>query len=284
MPSSQPSTSCSIATLDYHTHQDLKIKLEEELQRIMGLYSIYVRCIRKALQARDISAKELSSDLLMMSAIDVTDVEKKCMLLSAHRAELERAVDLFDIFNLLTTECASFLNFNIFQFMVDSYKLDPGQEELSYPEHLKAYINKLKIEEFSKINPLLKSFCDPSNEVSLVLKIDIQSTSRLAKLTDIQTAIAKILNLSSAVLRLVNIEEGCVVVTFLLPAHVAELVFNKHTLFGEEQVKMFQVLKVLSLEGNGCKFEFTAKCQPPQLPDSQAFSRYTIITLGNIIL
>lgn len=83
---------------------------------------------------------------------------------------------------------------------MNSYKLDQGQEELKYPEHLKAYINKHKIEEFAKINsflnnPLLKNVSASSKQKSLILKIDIKSTSRLAKLMDIQTAIAKIFKL-----------------------------------------------------------------------------------------
>ena len=62
----------------------------------------------------------------------------------------------------------------------------------------------------------------------------------------------------SALRLLHNIEEGCVVVTLLIPALVADFIFSRDNAFSTEEVKEFQVLSILWLESNGGhKYEFT---------------------------
>ena len=232
----------------------------------MAQYSQYVRHIRLALEARGITARELSSDLIMMSATNHSHPQNSDLkLLSAHRAELKIAGDLYDIFELLTTEYASFLNYGIFQFILNTYGIDTQREEFQYPQHLEAYINKHKIKEFVEINPLLSK----STEVleNLILKIDIESTSELAKLVDLQTAIAEILGVRSATLQLLDVKDGCVVVTFLIPKPVAEVVFSKHATFSDEQLDMFRALSILWLECNNHVIDFTAKSKVVQSAD-----------------
>lgn len=90
----------------------------------------------------------------------------------------------------------------------------------------------------------------------MVLKVDIESTSELAKLAKLRIAVAKILKLNPAVLRLLDVEEGCVVVTFLIPTPVAEIIFNKHSNLSIEQEEEFQALKILWLECNDQTFSF----------------------------
>lgn len=92
---------------------------------------------------------------------------------------------------------------------------------------------------------MLKKFTETSKE--LVLKIDIESTARLAKLKVLKSAVAKILGLKSVSLRLVDVTDGCVVVTFLIPTLVAEIVFNKYVVLADEQVEKFKAQSVLWL-------------------------------------
>ena len=155
---------------------------------------------------------------------------------------------------MLIKEYASFLNYEIFQLIVDKYQLDNGQEEFKYPDHLKAYVNEHKISEFVEINPLLKDFTDSSKEV--ILKIDIVATSRLAKIKNLGTKFAEILHVNPITLRLLDIKEGCVVVTFLIPTPVAKIVFNKYTTLTERQIQDFKTLAILWMKCNGCYFFF----------------------------
>jgi hypothetical protein len=238
------------ALLDSDTFQDLKQKLSGDVQEIIEQYTSYVSYIRESLQENGVSAKDLCSYLMTMSAFSHSD--QKPTLLSAHRHELEKADDLNTIFNLLAAEYASFLSYDIFRTILRKYQkkcnIPDEQEELKYPKLLKAYLENHKVSEFVEINPLLKKYTATSTE--LVLKFDIKSTSTLAKLTDLKAAVARILGLKSATLRLLDIKEGCVLVSFLLPTPVATFVFHKSAVLTEEQKIQFQALPILRLECN----------------------------------
>ena len=125
---------------------------------------------------------------------------------------------------------------------------------MKYPEYLQAFLNGLRVSEFIKINPLLKEY---SGTTKCFLKVDYEVTVRLAKIVDLQKAIAKILHLNSAALQIVDLKEGCVVVTFLIRTPVAELVFHECTVFTEEQQREFRDLSVLWLCCNNHTYDFT---------------------------
>ena len=242
----------SIKSLDADTRNDLDMQLDMELQNIVRLFGDYVDRIHDCLQAKGVTTRDLSFKLVKESAFNHS--EQKRTLVSGHETELMNTENLQDILQLLYRHYASFLNYDIFQFIVEKYQLDSGQKELQYPEHLTTYIEKHKISEFVKINPHLKKTSDIS--IEMILKLDIESTSRLAKLKKIKSTIARILGIKSAALQLVDIEEGCVEVTFLIPTPVAELLFCEDSILTEEQKREFQALKVVWLKCNKCKFEF----------------------------
>ena len=244
-----------MSCLDSDTLDDLKEQLDAELDRIILLYSSYVSCIRESVKAKGVCASDLSSDLLTISAFNHT--KKQRMLLSAHETELEDAADVNKIFNILAKEYASFVNYGIFRVIANKYEVDHSQEELKYPDHLKDYLERHKVSEFIEINPLLKKYTATSTK--LTLKIDIESTARLAKLERLKAVFAKIIGVKSAAMQLLDIKSGCVIVAYLIPTPVAELIFNKYTIFTEEQEVQMQNLSVLWLECNDCRFDFTAK-------------------------
>lgn len=250
-PSIQPDSSST--SLDSDTRDDLKEKLDTELDNIIQLYSDYVCYIREAVKRKGVCANDLSSDLLTESAFNHTKQER--ILLSAHKAELENAADVNKIFNILGYEYASFFNYGIFQIIAKKYGIDRGQEELKYFEHLEDYLQGHNVSQFVEINPLLRKYTADSTK--LVLKLDMKLTAQLTKLKKLKTAIAKILGIKNATLKLLDIKRGCVVVTFLIPTPVAELIFNENTVLTEEQEVQFPALSVLWLECNNCKFDFT---------------------------
>ncbi len=77
-------------------------------------------------------------------------------------------------------------------------------------------------------NPLLK----PKNgSKELIQKYDIETTCSLAKVDGLKKLIAEIMNLNPLALELVDVKDGCVVVTFLIPASVADTIFTPDTVF-----------------------------------------------------
>lgn len=254
--SKQPgSETATMASLDNNTLADLKSKLDTELDIIIKRFSGYIDCIEEALRAKSITVEDLTFKLQKISAHN--NPEKKRTLLSTHKEKLNKASSIKDVLMLIYEEYANFLNYEVFQFIVDKYELNDGRQEFQYPCHLKAYIEKHKISEFVQTNPLLKDFYDDSKEV--IVKMDIKSTTRLSMLDNIKTAIAKILDLNSAALRILDIEEGCVVVTFLIPTPIAEEIFNKDTILTKLQKQELQALSVIWLQCNRYRFQFRAE-------------------------
>ena len=82
-------------------------------------------------------------------------------------------------------------------------------------------------------------------------------TSKLAKVTNLQAAVAKILGMKASTLQLLNIEEGCVTVTFHIPAEAADIIFVQDKQFTPKDIVDFQALSVSWLEYNGHRFEFS---------------------------
>ena len=236
------------------TLMELKLQLERELKSIMIKYSHYIRHIRLCVKEKGVSVEDLCTDLLSMPATSIP--EQELSLLSGQRAELEKAVSINGIFNILITKYASFLDYDIFQFIVDTYQIDSGQEELKYSENLEAYLEKHKVSEFVAINPSLKKYIDSTE---LTIKVDVDLTFRMAGIKNLKIVIAKILKIKPAALRLLDIKDGCILVTLLIPVPVADSIFNKHTFLSRQQTKKFEELPVLWLECNGCRFDFGAK-------------------------
>ena len=252
VPTDLPDTSSSIASLDPDMLDDLRRQLKREFVRITNQYSFYVSCIRETLQEKGVSPKDLGSDLITKPAFNNT--KGKPTLLSTHKAELEGATDLNTIFNLLATEYASFLDYEIFQYIVDH--IDEGQKELKYAEHLEAYIKKLKISEFIEINPQLETLTKSSK---IFLKIDIESTSEVIQIKTLKSAVADILGIKSAAIRLLDIKDGCVAVTFQIPTPIVDAIFNKNTTLTEEQLEKLRAFSVLQLQYDDYLFDFTGK-------------------------
>ena len=239
--------------LDPEVYADLKLQLELNLEKIMYQYGSYVHCVRTSIIRKGVSAGELCAYLLALPAFD--SIKLKLSLLSDIRAELEKATTINGIFNVLNSNYATFINYEIFQRIADDFDIDQDRDKMKYPEHLDAYIKMHKLSEFEDINPMLKNI--ESGSKKMVLKFDIELTRALAKLQDLTRAVAKLLGLRPSALRLLHIEEGCVIVTLLIPALVADFIFSRVDAFASEEVKEFQALSILWLECNGHKYEFT---------------------------
>ena len=176
------------------------------------------------------------------------------MLLSEITDKLERATTVNGIFNVLNRYYATFLNYEIFQGIAEEYKVDPDHEKMKYPEYLDDYIRMHKLSEFEEINPLLKKIECGAKE--MVLKFDIEITCSLAKLQEYTLNIADILGLKPSALRLLSIEEGCVVITLLIPAPVVDILFSSDKIFTREKIKQFQALSIQWLKCSGHVYYF----------------------------
>ena len=240
--------------MDSDIEDDLEIVLEENIDDIMTKYAAYVDCIRAKIQDKKVPPDELCSYLLTLAAFNSSYKGQKLALLSDKKAELEKKDTITGIFTFLITECSSFLNYGIFQKIVKKYNIQEDQEELRYHEHLKAYIKQHKVSEFIAINPLLEKFTKDSEK--LTFKFDIENVCSLAKVDKLKKSVAKIMKLNSMTLQIIDVKEGCLAVTFLIPASTANAIFTADTVFTPQQEDEFQTASVLWLVYNGRTFNF----------------------------
>jgi hypothetical protein len=203
---------------------DLAQKLEKNLTQITERYTFYVNYILTSIQEEGVSVDAVRSFVMGMTAFQ-SGSKEQCMLLIGIKTELNEAGTINKIFDLLVCNCASFINCRVFQLLAKRFGVKESDDEImNYPEHLEAYVNLHKISEFIKINPALKEYRAEFG-AELVLKFNIDPTCKLARINDLQAAVAVILDLQASTLQLVDITEGCVVVTFLIPTEVADIIF-----------------------------------------------------------
>ncbi len=190
-----------------------------------------------------IIAEEVSliNFLLNLSAFENYE-EGQPILLDHVKAKIESADSIHKIFNVLTSEFCSFINVGLFQSIMEKYRISTdSDEDLKYSEYLETYLKKHKISEFIMINPKLEQYTKISEK--LILKFDINLSSKVTRVVNLKSAIAEVLDVRGDALQLVGVEEGCVVVTFSIPSSIARYIFvNGLTEKQETTLRAFSVL------------------------------------------
>ena len=210
---------------------DLEHQLQNNSDKIQDQYASYVYNLCECLIHKGITVVQLRTRLSNLLPAKIN-------------TQIQNADTPNKIFDIVS-KCASFFHYHIFQRLQDEFCEASDSEskpQLKYSEHFKNFINLHKISEFLDMNPQLKIKYTGSEE--LVFKIDdIQMSDKLVKVVDLLHAIARILKVKPSELQLVNIEKGCVLVTFLSSAAVAETIPELLA----DQKKEFQELSIISI-------------------------------------
>lgn len=212
--------------MDSDTQQDLKRQLRRNYGEILSKYASFGVSLRKAVTATGVTLEDFRQFLLGLSSYVADSEDEQHGLLDHVKAEIKKADNIIGIFDVLTTDCCSFIDVGIFQFIIEEYGIDTSSDEkLQYCEHLKSYLLKHKISEFIMINPNLDILKESKK---LILKFNTDLSSGITKVLNLKCAIADILGLkSSAALRLLSIKKGCVLVVFSILSTMAEKVFAR---------------------------------------------------------
>ena len=253
----------SDSDLDPEVKEDLKMELKHNLKAIKDRYASYVSHIYESIKDT-VSVESLSVYLLDLSALDCDKDEDRYKLLSVVRAEISLAKSIYDIITLLQKNCATFLHYDVFHSIQKQYKIAVS-EELNYPEHFKAYINKHKVSEFVSINPKLAKF--PATSEKLVLKFNIPHTSRVAKVIDLKVAIAEVMHLKPSALQILSVDKGCIEVTFLVSSFVAAFIVKE--LSSKSKIEEFQALPVVWLDCGPHHFDFNGEDSQTDTTDTK---------------
>ena len=248
----------STEDLDPDTLRDLRRQLKRNYKGITSRYASFGASLRQAVTATGVTLEDFRHFLLGLSPYVDDYGDERPRLLDHVKAKIEKADSIVRIFQVLTTDCCSFMDVSIFQSIIDEYEVDINSDvKLQYSEHLKSYLLNHKISEFIMINPKLDRLKNPD---VLILKFNTDLSSSITKVLDLKSGIADILGLkSSAALQLLSIKEGCVVVTFSILSTVAESVFARG--LTAKQEADIRALSVLWLECGDYKLE--------EIPDSK---------------
>jgi hypothetical protein len=124
---------------------------------------------------------------------------------------------------------------------------------LKYPEYFKDFVNLHKISEFFGLNPDLEPRFKVDSDV-LVLKIDrIQMCDKVIEVVDLQRAIAKTLKTKPSALQLIRIEEGCILMKFLISAALKSTLIK----LSPHQKNELQRLSIVSLRCGEYKLDLS---------------------------
>lgn len=240
---------------------DLEHILRQHRNVVMFRYASFVSCLCMCVQSKGVTVPDLRTFLLRLPAFtpdkNKQHKEQEVTLLSYVKDKLEEANTINKIFDLIGDECASFLNYDIFKFVLDEYCTTEDFDKnpkLKYSEHLNSYINQHKISEFFKINPELEKYTDTSTK--LKLKLDVDATAKVTKIFELKSAVAAILGIIPSALRLYGIEDGCVITVYLLSTFIKDAIFVPNKEFSPHQFEEFCSLSVLWLECEEYKFDF----------------------------
>ena len=225
---------------------DLKHRLRRDYTAIVLKYASYVRCIKMSLIAKKVPVRDLYSFLLGLPF----EYDQQTA------TELENAKTIDDIFIALQ-KYFSFWDHEVFQCLIKEYNLDhENKEKLLYIKHFESYVQKHKVSHFVKINPLLNKHAKRANgSKKLTLKFDVDTINcSLAKVNELKEVVANSLNVNPSSLRLLSINEGCMELTFLIPAPKADAVFTEDWKQVSERSDDLQAAAVVSVTCNDNTF------------------------------
>ena len=198
----------------------------------------------KCITSKGVTVDEFRNFLLSMSAFEDEKDEQRCQLLSEVRDKLEKAESISNIFSFVY-KWASFLNDAIFKSIMDHYDIPKDHESMKYSEHLCEYLRKHELSCFGRINPRQEELKSGKIEATtLTLKVDSEKLCRIAHVINLKRTVATILHMKVSALRLLDIREGCVEVTFLVPALTPDVLFGSGKTLTSRQVEQLQELSI----------------------------------------
>lgn len=204
-----------------------------------------------------VTAEDLRSHLLNIPAL-TSSTSGQCKLISSE--DLKSKTTVNEIFDFISTSSADFLHYDIFAEIVESYGSNTDHELLTqYSKCVKEYVNKHTIAEFMEINPNLK---EVKNTKKALFKIDMNLLPlKLSKIDELEKVFAQILGIKPSALHFYSVEEGCVILTFLVPESVANEIFRKDKKLAKKQISDFQASSVKWIKCGDFTFNFDIKTQ-----------------------
>ena len=205
----------------------LEYRLNEAFLHINHEYGKFTFSLRKSLEKRNITPKELADILMDLRGYQpLTKNLKHHSLLEDRYDELRSAEDISRAFKILS-DYSSFFNYNLIAFIVEVLGTEEDQQNLtSYKEKLAVYCKRHVFE--------CPSYSEESDKLaSFTLKVDPKMTVgesglfTIESLLHYKTKVAEVFNVTRYSLKLCSVREGCLEILFQTPRHIMEVILTQ---------------------------------------------------------
>lgn len=166
---------------------------------------------------------------------------------------LAKEADMYEVFDIIDDKLASYLHYEIFQDLCKKYCVSES-DSADYSEHLINYMEKIDIKHYFAINSKLLEECTDESR-KFTLKMDLAETTKLTRIIELENYLAPILSSISkesimpSQIKLIDVRKGCLTLTYLVPAVVADAVLTADVGLSEEHIiATLRSLSVLSLK------------------------------------
>ena len=222
-----------LTCIDEETRENLEGRLLFEAQQMETLFCKFVSKLRKSLESRNVNPSIIGNHLSLIKATtkQLQDDVSVPNLFHLIRQELVKVEEIGKLFELITPY-VSFFNYDIFESIVEDY----GDSEDK--EKFKVYLKKF--EEFCKRRATeVPSVLDGEDSTTTHLRVKVEDDFKhmytVKAIRSFRAKLCTILGITEPCLRLVSIENGCILLTFILPTFVVPFIFP---LSKEQEVQM----------------------------------------------
>ena len=260
----------NIDSLSEAERDDLRQQLRANLTMIIDYYADYTDCIAVSLVEKKVDIKRLKTYCLSLHP--GRDEHNLTPLSSRAENALEGLDNIYDIIGRLR-KFTSFLDYHLFEKLIQNFEIDETQKKLKYPEKLHQYIEKHTVLELMEVHPTLNDpkYVDDTKKLVVILNVQ-QVTCQMREVVNIGQVVAHIMNLDQSQLLIHNIGGGSVAVTFLIPTLVAQRLFSgcQECIFSQEEIQQLQNVSVTMLKCNGYEFDLSSPSGMPHYSYNRA--------------
>lgn len=245
--------------LDEASKIDLEAKLSSDVEEIRKKFANLVCSTCTSLINQKTSPRILAQSALSIGATDSTAFPKPptLSLLQQHEAELKSAECIASIFLILQPAYMMFFNYEILEHIINDLGTDEDKKKLAV--YLKDFDQFCKRSVF-EVPPNVFGHLHKKRQEQKAFAVkygsdddsDHDSHISLEKVKHAQKKIAKKAGLSTSSLYLCRVDEGCVQLTFLIPAFILdflEIQSFSHSRFELESIGVFSNFDFVQTSG-----------------------------------
>ena len=231
----------------------LLARLERESRDMTLSFQRLVSSTYSSLCKQNVPYSNFVTHLKCLGALDPTYAkpgvdEAQPPLLHDRFREMEEEKTIEKVISIVS-EYVSFFNYDIIEHIIQKLGTSDDQKELQkYKEKLENYCKRRVVE----CPQVYGNLSDPDG-VCIVVKLDnILNRFTVHQLRLFKTELSTILHLSEYTLHLVAVEEGCLQLTYRIPASVKHMVFP----LSQKQERALQQADVVQLSCGDYHFKF----------------------------